>query len=125
MLMAATDDGPEIAHGGWLLIAAWLAPPLIWLAQLQLAYALVGPACTAQHRMPMYAASVVAALLAAAVGAAVWREWRRHGSALGEARTAPRRSSSFVALVGVLVSAQFLLIIVLQAIAMTMLSPCE
>ena len=57
---------------------ALLVAPLVALAQLSIAFALVTPACARQDRLALHAVSLVSLLLVVAMTAMAWQAWRRH-----------------------------------------------
>jgi hypothetical protein len=96
---------------------AFLAAPIVWLAQLQVAYTVAAFACDAgRSRASMH---VVAALAVGAVVVSMLiarRYLRERGS--GERRR-------FLALGGIVLGVQFLAAILAQDLAVLLLSPCQ
>jgi len=114
-------DGAGLA----MLLGAVLAGPAAWGLNLMVNYSLVKPACAAGSSF------VLAAVSMGAVGASVagivlsWRCWRRlrHAGTTEGGRVVDR--SYFLALLGVVLNAFFVLLISVSAVALFVVSPCE
>jgi uncharacterized membrane protein YidH (DUF202 family) len=108
-----------------VLWAGLLASPTAALLQIGINYAIVPGACWSGREWPLHLVSLLA--LAAAVGGGLLsrRNWRRAGARWqpDEGGVMPR--SSFMAAVGMLVSALSALLIVAQWIAVFVHSTCE
>jgi hypothetical protein len=74
--------------------------------------------------LSLHLVSLGALLLALGGGAVAWREWRRAGSEWPGEGSGPLVRSRFMAVIGVLASAFFTLVIVAQWIAQLFLNPC-
>lgn len=115
------DDGTPTG----LLSAAVFLGPAAALGDLQIAYMLVAPACEAGTTLPLHL--VHAAMLAVAIagGASGWLALRLVGPGRphGDAGRAAR--SRFLALLGMLLSALFALVVVAQWLGDFVLSPCQ
>lgn len=101
-----------------------LAAPLAWAMQLQANYSLVPHACQTGDMKWLYVSSasfLLLALSALVIGAWDWRKARRRSPVSREDADA---RSSWVGLLGMLVSALFLLVIIAQAIPTLFFSPC-
>jgi hypothetical protein len=111
------------------VFALWvgvLLGPAAWAAQQQALYTMVPWACRTGHAAALHAVSV-AAVIVAAIGALVARRnWSRAGG--GEMddddRGGARARSRFLALLGLVASAFFALVIVAQGIASFIVRPC-
>jgi hypothetical protein len=119
------QHGPEIGYRGWLLLGVWIIAPVLFLTELQVTYSFLSEGCERAVALPVYAAVALAAIAAAAIGAIAWREWRRQGAAWPDAAPGPAGMPSFIAIIGVSLSVQVLLILVVQALALAILSPCS
>jgi hypothetical protein len=95
-----------------VLVAATLAGPLVWLAQLTVAFALVGPLCQAQLRWPLH---VVTATGIAVVALSVALCWRRR-----DAEEPVRR----IATGGVVLGVFFALVMAALHLPVVLLHPC-
>ena len=101
------------------LAAVVLGPPLVWLIDLQVQYWFAAYACDAgRSPAPLHAATAIALAL---VGTALVVAWLHPQSAEPRAE----RRSRFLVLCGVLLGAQFLLVIVAQGLAPVILGPCQ
>ena len=109
-------------------LALWtgiLAGPSLMLAHLQWSYGLVPRECLAHSRLAIHIGSVVCLLLTAAAGAMSWVIFSRHrADASGDSYEAAAAREKFMAMVGILSSALFILVIVAQAIPSFMIDPC-
>ena len=95
-----------------------LGPPILWLIQFQTIYAIAGWGCELHSKLPLFLVSGFILLLAIATGVLASRYLRKPG-AEPEAKRA-----RFLARVGIMSAALFSLVIIAQAIATIMLSPC-
>jgi hypothetical protein len=108
-----------------LLMLGWLVPPLVWLGQMQLAYALTLSTCQNRKIWPLLAVHAAGALVTILVGASALHAWRGLGATWpGKADDGSTRES-FAAIVGVLISAQVLLILIAQVLAVIVIGPCD
>jgi hypothetical protein len=114
-------DAPEIRA----LWTGLLLAPAAFLLNLEVAYAVVPRACSAQSRLLVHLVHIVCFLLAAAGALTAWRSWRAHGEIWpGEAGGRISRSR-FMGGVGLLLSLFIVLVLVAQWIPSFMLSPCQ
>jgi hypothetical protein len=102
------------------LMFSMFAPPLLWLIHFQIIYAWVLPACTTGSRAVLFLTSAVCFGLVFLLGLTAWCELPSHS-----ANREMGRRIQFMARVGIMSSALTALIIVAQAIAMFILSPCQ
>ena len=120
------------ATNGWassgVTLGQWagvLAGPAAFLIQLQVNYALVPWACTTGHWFVLHLVSLLALLL---VSLASLIAWRIRGRITREARdraAEPLLRSKFMAEMGLLTSALFLLLIIAQEIPNFVMHPCQ
>jgi hypothetical protein len=111
------------------IAALWtglLLAPLAFLVNLEVGYLLVRRSCLGNDRLPVHVVQIVCLLLALAGGVVAWRVWRAEGAQWpgGEAG-GPAGRTRFLAGLGLLLSAQFALVILAQWIPSFMLSPCQ
>jgi hypothetical protein len=109
------------------LLSLWagvLLAPLAFLLNLQVTYALAAMAC--DHATPwLHTSSLLMLLLALGGGWLAWRDWRRTGGGQpGDGGGAVPRSR-FLAVLGLMTSALFALIILMQWMAVLILQPCR
>jgi Co/Zn/Cd efflux system component len=100
-----------------------LGPPIVWAIQMQMNYSMVPFECFGGSRAPMLVTSAVAFFISAIAGVIAFKNWRRFGADWPDDSSGSRRPL-FMAALGLLVSAMFILVIAAQAIATMMLHPC-
>jgi hypothetical protein len=120
-------DAREEFTGAGGIAALWtgvLGPPLLALLALEVNYALVDWACTRDASWVLHAVAALLFLLALATGGLAWRTWRRAGEyEPGEgAGVVPR--SRFLAMLGVMISPFFALVIVGIWLPNLIVGPC-
>ena len=113
-------DAREIGH----LWAGLLLPPVAFLLNLELAYALVPVACTSGV-LPVHLVHLGSFLLALAGGVFAFRCWRAKGSTWPGEEGGRLARTRFMAGLGLLESALFALVIVAQWIPSFLLNPCQ
>jgi hypothetical protein len=102
-----------------------LVPPLAFLVSLEVAYALVPRACSANSMLAVHLVSLVCLLLTLWAGVVAWRWWNALGRDWpAEAGGRPARSR-FLAGVGVLLSGYFALTTIALWIPDFVLHPCQ
>jgi hypothetical protein len=94
-----------------------LGGPLAWAAHEQLSYALVPPACYGGNAWPLHLVTAGSVLVALAAGVVSLRTYASTGAE-------PQGAADYMAATGILASAFFLFVIVLEWIPGLMLSPC-
>ena len=110
------------------LLALWtglLAGPIIWLMQFQTNYTLVPWACRSGEHFLIYIVVAVALLLVAGAGFLSWRSWQETGRDWPDEEAGVRPRSRFMAVMGLITSAFFFLVIVAQAVANLFFAPCQ
>jgi hypothetical protein len=116
------SDDPKTC-GRWPLWAGLLGPPVAWLVQLQVNYALVPWSCQAGNLIPLHIASGVFLVLALAslVTAARQVIYAGDGSSPEDAAAQCRL---FLARLGVLIGLPFAALMIWDWIALFVFSPC-
>jgi hypothetical protein len=117
-------DVPEERH----LRALWigvLLPPVAFLINLEVAYALVPPACSSHNTLPVHLVHLACLLLTLYGLVTAWRCWKDAGSTWPGEAGDPLARSRFMAGTGLLVSGMFVLVIVAQWIPSFILDPCQ
>ena len=107
-------------------MAQWLSiivSPLVFLANLSLAYALVPLACQTQRMAPLHATSAVALAIVLAAALFAWRAVRTSDASAGTAQDVSA-ARQFLSCIGAWVSTLAAIAIVLQWAAQAVLSPC-
>ena len=110
------------------LRALWtglLLAPAAFLLNLEIAYAVVPAACSSQSLLLVHGVHLVCLVLASLGALSAWRSWRTAGESWPGDAGGPVSRSRFMAGLGLLTSALFLLVIVAQWIPSFMLNPCQ
>jgi len=115
------------ARENFALWIAVLGSAVIWFVQMQTSYSLAMWACSSGRIWSLHVASILFLILAAAPGWLAWKHWR--ASASGRHRETERESSGagrrrFMAMLGLMLTALFILLIVAQAIPSFFFDPC-
>ena len=103
---------------------AFLGGPLAWVAHFLSIYASVSLACDAGADYMLYLTTVVAAPVAIFAGVVSWRLWHRPESELDEVDARFLRRTRFIGRSGFLMSAIFLLAILMEGASPLFLDPC-
>ena len=124
--MTEEPDNPFYSAPG--LLGLWtgvLLPPTVWALQMQINYVLVRKACAQGSTVGLYVVTIVA--LAAAVLSALiaLTNWRRSGPAWPNGAADLLSRSRFLAVLGLLMSAMFFVVILAQGIATVVFPPCQ
>lgn len=106
--------------GLWVVL---LGPPVIWAVRFGVAYVLAPHACRADALVLLHALTVVALAAVAAVGVLAWRYLRLAGQAEAVPPEVTQRTR-FIALVGLLGSLLFTVVIVAEGSGSVMIDPC-
>jgi hypothetical protein len=115
---------PEARHMRALWIGL-LLPPIVVLADLEIAYALVPVACSWQSPLPVHLVHGTGLLLVFAGGLTAWRNWRALGVGWPEGEGGPLARSRFLSGLGVCLSGLCVLVILAQWSAVLLLDPCQ
>ena len=112
--------------GGQLLLwTGVLLAPVVWATQMEINYLLVPYACMTGHRVALYLVTLAALILAAAGGFIAWRNWQEAGREWPDDAGDARTRSRFMAVLGLLTSSMFFLVILAQGIPDFILHPCQ
>lgn len=98
-----------------------LGPAIIWLIQFQANYTLVSWVCATHHLWLLHAIAIVFLALCAWAGLDAWSRWP---GAHAEHESAGAGRRRFMAAVGVMSGAIFVLLITAQEIANFLIHPC-
>jgi TRAP-type C4-dicarboxylate transport system permease small subunit len=107
------------------LWAGLLVPPLAFLANLEISYALVPTACKAGNASMIHLVHLLCLLLALGAGLIAWKSWNTFGTEWSGTEGGPIARSRFMAGSGLVGSALFALVIVAQWLPSFGLSPCQ
>lgn len=102
-----------------------LVPPIVFLIDLEVAYALVPTACSMQTRLVIHLVHFACLLLVLFGWVTAWRCWKATGSAWPAEEGGPLGSSRLLAGTGVLMSALFALVILAMWLPSFILDPCQ
>jgi hypothetical protein len=106
----------------WL---GFLVPPLAFLANLGVAYALVPGSCAGGVSWPLHLTAAVMLIIALGAGWLAWREWARAGREWPSEQAEPTARIRFMAALGSIGAVFFSLLIVAQWLAMVILPQCR
>ena len=110
---------------GRALGAGLFLPPIAVLANIEIGYALVPAACSAQSALPLHLVNAVCLALAIAGGLIARRILKAVGIGWEEEDGSPPARTHFLAGVAVLLSGISALVIVAQWMAVFLLDPCQ
>lgn len=124
MTVDSRTDVPDARHILDLWVGLLLAP-IAFLIDLEVAYALVPPACSSRNALPVHLVHLACLLLALYGLSTAWRSWKLTGATWPGQQGDPLSRSRFMAAIGLLVSAMFALVIVAIWIPSFILDPCQ
>jgi TRAP-type C4-dicarboxylate transport system permease small subunit len=106
----------------WIAV---LGSAVVWFVQMQTNYTLVSWVCATGHHWTLYLACVLALAAAALPGWIGWKCWRENSTDREtERESAGAGRRRFMALLGVMLSALFFLLIFAQALPHFFIDPC-
>ncbi|HEY8562458.1 MAG TPA: hypothetical protein VIL74_18920 [Pyrinomonadaceae bacterium] len=123
----ANEEKSEFARkrGQFWLWLGLLLPPGAWAVQLQTVYLTSEYGCKHADFMPNHLASVFALLLSVVGGVVSWRSWLETGKKWDAQKADPIDRSRFMAILGMLTSALFTLLIFAQWLPTLLGVPCD
>jgi hypothetical protein len=124
MTVDPRTDVPDARHIRNLWVGLLLAP-IAFLIDLEVAYALVPPACSSRNTTPLHLVHLACFLLTLYGLFTAWRSWKLTGPTWPGEQGDPLARSRFLAATGLLVSAMFALVIVAMWIPSFLLDPCQ
>jgi hypothetical protein len=101
-----------------------LIGPLAWGADLLISYALVQHACSTGHHYILHVVSIIAFVVTLGGALLSWRQYQEVREANDEGGS-PFDRSHFLALLGVVSSLSFAIVIIASAVPRWVLSPCD
>jgi hypothetical protein len=101
-----------------------LAGPLAWTAHLLLSYALVAVACATGQTIILHAVTALTLAPTAWAGVVGYRAWKEHRNGERGGSRSGAGYRPFMALSGVLSSALFFYVILLEGLPVVLVSPC-
>jgi hypothetical protein len=105
------------------LLAGVFVGPLAWFVQLEANYALVPWVCSGGHRIVLLVVAAVAIAASTLAGLAAWRSWPGGERLTGEPKGI--EGARLLSLLGVLLSASFVVVLIASAIPPLVLRPCD
>lgn len=111
-----------------IIFALWigvLLAPFAFLLNLEISYALVPWACSTGQLFWPHVASCGSLLLALLGAFTAWRNWQKTGREWQSETGSARARSRFMAILGLLMSGLFSLVILAQWIANFIIDPCQ
>jgi hypothetical protein len=117
-----TETRPTNAFAQWFGV---LGGAVAWAMQLQTNYALVPRACQVGDLKWIHLASAVFLALAVSACAVGGIDWRKSKNKSPGSREPAEARSSFMGLLGLLISSLFALVIIAQWLAVLFFHPCE
>jgi hypothetical protein len=120
------DSFKGFAAGGgttplWLGI---LGAPIVWAIQFQTCYALVPWVCNHDWHALLWLVPLLAVMLTIVGGIGCFLTWQRVGGGWPSSFDSIEERTRFLAVLGMLISAAFAMLIVWQAIASFYIHPC-
>ena len=116
-------EGSDARQNAALWVAV-LGAGVVWFVQLQTSYSLLMWTCSIQRNWPLHVASLLFLILAAVPGVIGWREWQKDSRGESERKSAGAGRRRFMAMLGLMLTAIFLLLILAQAIPSFFFDPC-
>ena len=124
-MTTTTTEETKPAGSSIGLWAGMLGAPAAWATQLQVSYAFVPWTCLHGHRWVLHVSTGFFVAISLICGVACFMEWRQVGGGSAEGSAGgPTERSRFLAVVGLMVSAMFSLLILAQGTASFFLNPC-
>jgi hypothetical protein len=123
----AVDPRTDVPDKGTIR-ALWtgvLLPPVAFLVNLEVAYALVPAACGARTTIAVHLVHAVSLTLAILGGVVAWRTWQRSGAIWPGGEGGRISRTQFTAGLGALMALLFTIVIVAQWIPSFILDPCQ
>jgi hypothetical protein len=109
----------------WQLWIGVLGSAVVWAVQLQTSYAMVPWACSSGHRWLLPAVSLAFLIAAAIPGLISFKLWRRTSSGrVSERESRGDGRRRFMAMLGMMDSAVFFLLILAQGLPVFFIHPC-
>lgn len=121
------DPRTDVPDKG-VIRALWtgvLVPPVAFLLNLEVAYALVPTACGARSVVLVHLVHLVSLGLAILGGVVAWRTWQRSGATWPGGEGGRISRTRFMAGLGALMGLLFTLVILAQWIPSFILDPCQ
>jgi hypothetical protein len=108
-----------------LLWTGLLVPPIAWAFQLQANYVLVSRTCQQGSRWPLHLITLIALLITLAAGFGSWHARERVNGMRSDDEAGHSSVARFMAVLGLMTSAMFLLVIIAQAVPSFIFHGCQ
>jgi hypothetical protein len=121
------DPRTDVPDKG-IIRALWagvLIPPVAFLVNLEVAYALVPVACGARTVVLVHVVHLVSLALTVFAGVVAWRTWQRSGAIWPGGEGGRLGRTQFLAGMGILMGLMFAVVILAQWIPSFILDPCQ
>ena len=102
-----------------------VAPALVTAAQHEAMFVIVRQACAAQRSVMLYGVNIAALLLLALLGVSSYMTWREVGAEWPNEGADVATRTRFIAVLGLLGSGLFFLVVFAQGIATVYYDPCQ
>jgi hypothetical protein len=112
------------AKQNFALWIAVLGSAVVWFIQLQTTYALVPWVCSSGKLWALHVVSVLFVVLAAVPGGIGWSQWRACAKRKTERESAGDGRRRFMAMLGLMLTALFVILIIAQAMPSFFFDPC-
>jgi hypothetical protein len=123
----AVDPRTDVPDKG-IIRALWagvLIPPVAFLVNLEVAYALVPVACGSRTVVLVHVVHLVSLALTAFAAMVAWRAWQRSGASWPGGEGGRLGRTQFLAGMGILMGLMFAIVILAQWIPSFILDPCQ
>jgi hypothetical protein len=121
-----SSENPPAREGTWFLWAAVIGTPILWSIHLVLNYALVQRLCLSKRMWVMHVITLAFAGLAGVAMAVSAREWTRTArrKPVGPKDTEEISRAQFLAVLAVMVSTLFFMVILATGVPAFIIDPC-
>jgi hypothetical protein len=112
-------------RGGYAMWIGPLLPAVAWAVQMQLNYWLLHGACARASNLALRSVFLIAIVSVVIAGLGCWLSWLRLKDIWPTGQRERQARSRFLAVLGLLMAAMFLLVIIAQGVATLVFDPCQ